>query len=384
MSFRQNLSLRLGQLCSRLPEGLSGAIWRIVRTGKRQPVYRLRGTDLAGNEASMIVAGQDAGEYLPRRFFREVIEEELVARVSIFHLPDVLASLRHTADITVARTDRVAARALFSNDYLSLPEWIRSSGRVPADVRELESRSGSLHQDLRLVRKHGFAVLESHRDQDLSDFYRTMYQSHTVARHKSAVYMKSPDELKRLFHAGCLLWILEGDRRVAGVVVARKAPRLILGALGTLQGDTALMRRGVLSACYLRAFEYAQRHGLTTIDFGATRPAVNDSLLRYKKKWGAVLNTEAAGHSRLLLYWKNTTQGLAAFLDESPLIFRSGARLAALSSAASPLLNLSETPGLDEIQVVSPGAPLWARRPPMPQPRQAPAKRYADVAAAHG
>lgn len=315
----------------------------------------------------MVVAGLGpVEEYLPGLFFDGQPERVSLGMVSILRLPGFLRKLRSDADLTVARVDVAAARTLFGGEYLRVPEWVRSTAEVPETMVALSNRSNSLRQDLRLVRKYGYTTVESKSEADVAAFYTTMFRPHTLARHASAEYLKSLREVTAAWRKGLLLWILLEGRRVAGIIISRQGGTLKLEALGTLQGDTLLLRKGVLAAAYLGSFEYAKKVGCTRIDFGATRPSVNDSLLRYKRKWGATLDAQSANFYRLLTYWPRGSPAVTTMLEDFPLIFTHRGQLrVAHGNPERPLPN-ALTSGIGAVYVMSPESIDTALQPETP------------------
>lgn len=356
MSIRQRLALSVGRATARLPLSIERVLWRTLRLGKAQPITRLSGVTRAGCPGSMIVAGLGPVEdYLPKLFFVGETERVTLVPSSVIGLPSRLRALGIQADITVARVDCVVARMFFSADYLALPEWVRSTAPVPETLAALSNRSNSLRQDLRLVRKYGYTALESKAESDLPEFYDTMFRPHTLARHESAEYLKSLRELTAVWKKGLLLWIILEGRRVGGILVSQNDKTLKLEALGTLTGDAALLRKGVLAAAYFHAFEYAKRVGCTGVDFGSTRPSLNDSLLRYKRKWGATVDAHSSNYFRLLTYWPTASPSVLALLNDFPLLFNKQGKLNVVHGNPEAPLSSSVIPGVSAIYVACPG-----------------------------
>ncbi len=359
MKLRQFIALTVGRISARLPVKVNQGLWRALRLAKAQPIYRLTGSTHAGAQGTMLVAGLGpATLYLPGLFFKDEPRHEHVDTVSVMALARRLRDLRATVDLTLARVDVLLARAFFEKDYLGVPEWVRSVAPVPSSTQDLARGNGSLRQDLRLVRRHGFHSLESHDETELTEFYETMFKPHTVGRHLSTEYLKSLVEVKQYWRRGCLLWVMSGQERVAGMVVARQKETLMLVALGVREGDENLMRKGVLSAAYSYAMDYGRTAGCTTIDFGATRPSLTDGLLRYKRKWGAILDPRQANPARLLTYWPLTSPSIAAMLNASPLVFSRAGKLCAIHANLSLALPTEMTRGLDQVYCATAGAPL--------------------------
>jgi hypothetical protein len=366
MSARQQIALWGGRLTSRLPGKLNQTLWRGLRLVKSQPVYRLTGKTRAETTGTMIVAGLGpAANYLPGIFFAEEPTQQFVRSVPVFKLANYLRAHRDRVNLTVLRVDTILARSFLDRDYLPIPEWVRSGIPLPIDLVQTNARNGSLKQDLRLGRKYGFTAVESHSEADLAEFYATMFRPHTVGRHQSDVYLKSLDELKALFRHGCLLWIMLEGRRVGGMMVTQKNRQFFLAATGVLSGDESLLRKGVLSAGYFHAMEYANRTQCTSLDFGGTRPSLNDGLLYYKRKWGARLDPKPTNRIHLLTYWPTTTPEITAMLKHAPLIFIENEKLSAVHGDPAFTFPSNVTAGLNNLYVAKAGSKMrnWESQP---------------------
>ena len=86
------------------------------------PIAILRGpTRLKRHEGSLLIAGdQHDVYYLIQRFFEGKYRCESLGVVPIWSLARTLKELRRTADLTIARIDRLSSRLFFGSDYLCL------------------------------------------------------------------------------------------------------------------------------------------------------------------------------------------------------------------------------------------------------------------------
>jgi hypothetical protein len=359
MSLRHAVPLLLGRLSAKLPPAVDAQIWRYLRLSKPQQLVRLTGTTHAGTTGTLIVGGHDPlEEFLPNRFFASTPEVVALGNVSVFQLQRRLRELRATADLTAVKLDRVLIRSLFKTDYLRVPEWMRSSMPIPESIEKVASGHNSLRQDLRLIRKHQLGFVESHLEADLLDFFNTMYRPHGYGRHGPSAQLRSFASVRYAMKRGALLWITCEGQKVAGVVLEFKNRRMILSALGAAGGDEGLMKKGVLSATYYFSMQYARTQGCPIVDFGGTRPSLHDGLLRYKRKWGAVIDPKPLNPFDTLVWWPVLNPSVAAVLKTTPLVFRDHGALSALQLDSEPPLTPELTRGLRRVCLVAAGTPF--------------------------
>jgi hypothetical protein len=84
-----------------------------------------------------------------------------------------------------------------------------------------------------------------------------------------------------------VMWIEQAGARVGGALLEPRGRELRNLAFGVR--DPAVVRDGVLSACYWLMIEHAVREGYRALQLGSSRPVLSDGVLRHKLKWGGVL-----------------------------------------------------------------------------------------------
>ena len=335
----------------------------------RIPVARLHGaTRGTGGQACMLVAGPPHGtRYLTDRFFAGTPRREPIGHATIWQLPGRLRRLRASADVTVARVDRLSARLLFDDDYLRVPDWVGARLPLPVDVAALARTSNSIAEDWRKTRVGGWTAEVTQAPADFDAFYERMYVPYTLARHGAGAYVKGCHHLRRAFRHGGLLWLSRDGEPVAGAVFEQAGATLVLEAIGVAGDGMALRQRGAVAALYVHVIGDAQRRGCTAIDLRGSRPSLADGLLRYKAKWGAAVYDKRDDPRLSLLHWNRLDGAVAELLAHTPLVVRGRDGLTAVGFAdrsppwtAADLQRLHDRlwmPGLARLGIVS-AAPL--------------------------
>jgi hypothetical protein len=304
----------------------------------RVPVARLHGVTRAdGRAATMLVAGAEHwSQYLPGRFFAGAPRRELIGHAPMWALPRRLRPLRATVDITVVRADQLSARAFFDDDYLSVPEWVGLRLPLPVDVAALARESTSVVEDLRKTRRNRLTVDISRDPADCAAFYHRMFVPYTLDRHGSDAYLKSYPSMQRSFRHGGILWLRHEGEPVAGNVFEIHGSTMILTAIGVVDGDIDWRKRGALASLYVNMIAHAHRCGCTMIDMRGARPSLSDGLFRYKAKWGTEIYDMTQNPYSALVHWNRLDGAVAAFLADTPLVFRDGGGLSGLAVAGEP------------------------------------------------
>jgi hypothetical protein len=224
--------------------------------------------------------------------------------------------------MTIAHVDRLSARLFFDDGYLVVPESVNCRLALPVDLVKIAHDNKSAKEDLRILHRRALNSEISHAESDFETFYTTMYIPYVQKRHGEFAVVHSLHRLRRAFRRGGLIWVTRDDRRIAGGVFEQRRDVLKWVALGTAQGDLTLLKQGALAALYVFHIRCAEARGCTSIDFGGTPPILNDGLLRFKKKWGAELESRPQTPYDYLLRWEHTNEAIRTFLAETPLVCR--------------------------------------------------------------
>jgi hypothetical protein len=318
-----------------------------------------------GAPLSMIVAGElPWAEYLPHLLFPGAPEQSSLGQVPLWRLARTLRHWAPSANLVIARVDRISSRWLFGPDFLHIPELVDLVLQVPQDVEMLcaGNRRESLRSDIRRVRRNQLTTEISHDDADLADFYNRYHLPFVRKRFGRYAWPHNRALLRGHFQHGGLIWTLQNGRRLAGCVYSQRRSELSLLAIGTVDGDDGVTELGVQVALFHALIERARWLGCASVNLGASRPLLTDGSLRFKRKWGARLaQREISNH--LLLHWERLDTSTARALSGTALVFLDQGRLSAVSALdcqgpatpedVSRASRFLRAPGLDRLYLCS-------------------------------
>jgi len=354
-----------GRVYATLPQPLVDVIGRAhpllaLARGLRLPLAVVRGrTAATGASASVLLAGNGPDlDYLLGRFLAGPLEREPLGRVSLPELPTWLKRRREEHDLTLARLDELSGRALLGPEYLRAPDWLGTLLPLGGAVRPSSTRS--IASDLARVRRNELRWHVSRDEADFERFHQTMYRPYARRRHGDLAIDRNVHQLRRVFRAGCLLWVTHRGQPLAAMLLLSRGHVLKLVVLGTIDGDLEALDLGALAALYLFSIEYADERGLTAVDLGGVRPCLSDGVLRYKRKWNVCLRPKPDVYHDFALYWPRWNAALAGFLADHPngsglLGLTAAAELGAARRAPTRLRNRLWTRGLQRLVVVDGG-----------------------------
>lgn len=322
---------------------------------RRLPVVLLRGpTNPSGQIGTLLVVGQDPWVgYLPSRFFLDEPQREGIGNVSAWKLPAVLHRLGASADLTIVRVDRLWAQKFPAKDYLAVPEWVGMRLAVPDDLDGLVRSNRSIREDMRLVRRHNLQPLVTEGEERFDEFYDFMYGPFSRARHGAMAVVKNRHDLRRRLKKGGILWVLQDNQPLAGMLFERKNTTLDLQAIGMATGELPLKKRGIMAALYYYSIVHARRLSCTEVDFRGARPSLHDGLLRYKRKWGNTLYDKTDTYYDLLVRWNGVNGVVKDFLSHTGLIFRDEGSLSAIHADESQSRQALWIEGLHRLYLLS-------------------------------
>jgi hypothetical protein len=300
---------------------------------RRVPLTLLQTTDGSnGQGASLIVAGGTWAQYLPTALTEGPFEYTKLGSVPLWHLPRTLRARAPSATLIIARVDRIAAQLLFGPDYLRVPDTVDLRLDIPEDLGSLYrgKDNSTLRNDLNRAQRNGLTCEISHCEADLIDFYHRFHVPFVRERFGRFASPHNLTFLRGHFPQGGLIWVMHNGKRVAGSVFGQpdRVPTAL--ALGTLNGDYAVVELGVNTVIFRTLIEHAHHLGRREINFGGSRPLLIDGSLRFKKKWGMRI-AKRERSQMLLVHWQRLVHYLADMLTHSGLIFEHQGQLSAIS-----------------------------------------------------
>jgi hypothetical protein len=211
--------------------------------------------------------------------------------------------------------------------------------------------------------KTGLSYRMSRDPAEFDHFYHHMYAPHIRRRYGELAEIDGYDDLRSVFSAGLLLFVLSGGKPVAGALSSLAGDTLLFRRTGVLDGDESHVKGGAQTALYYFQLRHAVDSGLAALDTLKSSPFLNDGVFKHKADWGAraIQDDEA---TRLVFLFPSTSQEkLVRFFEINPMIVDHGASLSALigdstagPGAAAPSISRSfQTLGLESVELYTGG-----------------------------
>ena len=252
------------------------------------PVQRLAGTlNGTADPVVMVYAGEPAAaEFIAGSLFRVEHRTEIGRLGSPFELrSDGFVALSGAADLVAVDVPWAWRRCLPEGMQLRMPAWvsqeIQAAGNgpivLPAPLRKEVRR----HE-----RRQGYELHFSTGEADLRRFHATLYRPYVEARHGSGAVLVDERQFFAVSRGMTLAVLSSAGEWVAGLLLQRRATTLYFGWFGAASVPP---RPGASEVLDARVLDWAAQNGVRRVVMGHSRPSLADGVVRYKRRFGAIL-----------------------------------------------------------------------------------------------
>jgi hypothetical protein len=264
--------------------------WYLLNSLLQLEVFRLSGPahDTQEHLEVLYVAGLKIDPYFVKRLFADQPRVDYLCRISFKQVRKYVEWCSTGYNLVMIDLHRLALPYLkFPNSYL-IPMYLRQRLDIDLPVDELHKKfSKNLRgTELRKIRKHGYSFRIVRDRQMLRKFYKEMYLPYIAGRHDDLAIIDDFAFIKGLYRNGELLVVEQDDRVVSAAICQKLGDCYFWKRAGVLGGDEELMKRGALSATYYFSILRASRLGARSVDFGWSRPFLDDGVFNHKSRWG--------------------------------------------------------------------------------------------------
>lgn len=231
------------------------------------------------------------------------------------------------ADILLVGCSRRRAFALPGDQSVVLPFRVHLLLDVVDDVPRMYKcvSSNERRQFTKLRNQHNWTS-EIVTDEDgLTYFYERMHLPTMESRHREEARSTDWDiALRCLFRKGFVLYVRQGDERVAGVLCRTEddGRTLRMRLMGVLDGAEEHYRSGAVKAVYYLTMEWAARHGVTRIDFSGADPFPGKGVFQFKRRFHPTVAhpVDHFADRRVYLRVGRDTPAVRDFLVATPML----------------------------------------------------------------
>jgi hypothetical protein len=268
-------------------------------------------------------------------------------------------------DVVIINVNKVLFRHLRAEGYLRIPDCVKSVLMLPGTFEEVKGNlRGSALRKVRQVSAKEYTCAVLHEEPALQHFYHEMYVPYLRKRFGGLADIDSYYKARRIFRTGFLVAVRKGNDYLSGAICRIREDAFIFELVGIEKGDLPLLREGALDALYYYCILLAIEKKCAMINFGLSRPFLNDGLVIYKRKWGTVLTRNRKQYREIGIRFNGSRRSGYHYLLRNYPVFLDNKSLCALVTAdgAEPvdmsdmryMINMYCHPGLERLVLLSP------------------------------
>ena len=274
--------------------------WALLPRSVRLTAVHFRNSgegDEPGFEGLYVGEGLSLAYYL--HLFSGVRQD--VRQVAPWRLRETVGAARSRFPVVVVEINALLGFLCPAGGWRSFP-WVRheldlEGKRYQCRERGIEGNFG------RVARRGGYQYRMTHRPEDVRRFYHEYYLPHVRARFGSEAAVRGLGQVLRAVRRGFLLQVFDGEDWVSGMVGYRESPeRIQLVSDGLRPDRRGSWQDGALSTAFYFTLQWARSQGVRYIDFGGTRPHLDDGVFHHKMLWGAEPLLEPWHHTETRFY----------------------------------------------------------------------------------
>lgn len=274
------------------------------------------------------------------------------------------AAHRHNGDEDLLLVDAESPLLATRVATLRLPPWLKQ--RVPLQtgwtdfITELPRNTRK--EVARYLRKYNYGARLSNSDSAFERFYHDLYRPHVSRKYGEEAFILGEASFRRDRADTELIELLHDDNVVAANVIRIVGDTMWILWCGFSELVESRNLKGTTDVLDYFSIVYAACRGVNRIDFGRSRPRLNDGLLMYKAKWNTEVCLGPLKRSPLRILPRNLRPPTARALARSHWVVRSreglngvilfdqGPVAEASIKAAS---NKYHHPGIDRLRICS-------------------------------
>lgn len=262
--------------------------------------------------------------YLTDLLFSEYEDNIQAANVSPWRAPAWCEKFQAGVDIVILDLPWPVCRVVRSDGFLTLAPWVNMIipiGKTWEDVvgRWSKNVKGA---DLRPIRKHQLNFRMINSEQAFRDFYNVFYVPYVTMRFGDAVFIEPEEKIVAVHEYGEIIEILRENTVIAEAILIDVDGSLGFHWIGAPVDIDPPMREGAFAALYYFIIRLAYERGCNEVDCFTSRPTLSDGVLRFKRKWGAMLSDCDDMNGQILLKPMRINQAVLTNMGHNPLITR--------------------------------------------------------------
>ena len=288
--------------------------------------WLIRGEETASKQQMGIIYAYNGGSkenmnFLIKLAFGSSYEEHYLGKSWRWQIDRTVKEKGYQCSLMVLEGPE-SSRKLLRKTCFYIPGWI--FGEVDISDNSSLLKNSSVQSDLRRIRKNGLDFEIRKETDQLDNFYHNMYVPYISKAHANSAIIMDYDFMVHEFGKCDLLLIKKEHLYIAGCLISYRENEPRLWSLGVKDANTTYIHDGAIGALFYFAVRHLKELGYKKVNFGLSRPFMNDGVLRYKRKWG--LKIISADKIGFMIAPLSLTEGMKGFLFNNPFVFLNGGK----------------------------------------------------------
>ncbi len=274
----------------------------------------------SGQMLRCLYVGQRLNDvHLRRLLFDESGHEILLGSSPAYGVRSAVRRHQASVDLVIVDVGWPYFR-LLGGAFLIVPAWVKQSFSIRERWNDtLAPLTDDARRNLSRVRRYKLSARLVRSEASADRFDDEMYEPHVRRRFGDAAVVDERHVVRSMCRRFGLLELRENGVPLGGTVLRERA-----ATLDTLwDGFRAELDSAHTSAAagglYYYSVLFAHEQGFERLDFGMSRGFLSDGVFRYKKKWGARLDS-APAPLRVCFKARRWTPAVSAFFAAHPML----------------------------------------------------------------
>jgi hypothetical protein len=256
--------------------------------------------------------------FIVKLAFGDTFSETYIGKVWLWRATKIVQKKNDHCNLNISEIPKIFRYFYKKINNFFLPIWIDGDIDTTSNIS-----NDSLKTDMRRVKKNKLFYEMTHEISKLHDWYYDMYLPYIKKTFNDQAFIFSYDYFRKNFgEQGIykdLVLIKQGNEIIAGILMGYVKKQVYLYDLGVKNGDYDYVKIGAIGALFCYPTIYSKENGYNSINYGFSRPFLNDGVLQFKKKRGIrIKNTWNKG---FVITPLSKTDSVKEFFLKNPFIY---------------------------------------------------------------
>lgn len=206
-------------------------------------------------------------------------------------LPKVISDLRKDHDFIFIELPYLFLLRLSGINGFTTTPWVHQilDLTMNKDYVLRAIRREDVKRFINKINRYKISVKISKDARDLEMFYHELYKPFISTRHKMAS-LADFDRIRFYFAKGWLFEVIFNNKPIYAALCCRKGSLYKSLLIGQKIHLDASLEKGIGTIAYYLQIMHALEQGYSKLDFGLSRPLLNNGVFCFKKKWGSSIS----------------------------------------------------------------------------------------------